>query len=230
MAVSSSEASAPTPVLLIESERSRVLKLHDLLFDAFHESLELAVAGSLRDGMTYLCSHRASVILISLEVSDYKGLDAVRALRLAAPGSGLIAYGTVVHEALRLDAIRAGAHEVFSISDASAETFRSAAECAIARTNPHQLDADSSPPGQPISTCPATPQLVHDLNNAMTSINGFADILLARLPADEPARSCAEQIRKAGTRAAALVKTLAPSGETAPAVQAPNSATATHAV
>jgi signal transduction histidine kinase len=170
------------------------------------------------------------LILISLEVSDYKGLDAVRALHLAAPGSGLIAYGTVVHTALRLDAIRAGAHEVFCIADASADTFRLAAECAIARTNPHRLNADSSTTGEPISTYPATPQLVHDLNNAMTSINGFADILLARLPADEPARTCAEQIRKAGTRAAALVKALAPSGGTAPAVQTPDSAATTHAV
>jgi DNA-binding NarL/FixJ family response regulator len=222
MALSSSEASPPASVLLIESERSLALKLHDLLFDTFHESLDLAVAGSLRDGMTYLCSHRVPLILISLEVSDYKGLDAVRALRLAAPDSGLIAYGSVVHEALRLDAIRAGAHEVFSITDASVDTFRLAAECAIARTNPHQRDADSLTPGHPISTYPTTPQLVHDLNNAMTSINGFADILLARLSADEPARTWAEQIRKAGTRAAALVKTLAPPGETAPAVQAPD--------
>lgn len=230
MALLSSEASPPTPVLLIESERSRALKLHDLLFDIFHESLGLAVACSLRDGMTYLCSHRVPLILISLEVSDYKGLDAIRALRLAMPGSGLIAYGDVVQEALRLDAIRAGAHEVCSIFNASADTFRLAAECAIARTHPHQLNADLATPGQLSSTYSATPQLVHDLNNAMTSINGFADILLARLPADEPARTCAEQIRKAGTRAAALVKTLAPSGETAPAVQTPDSATTTHAV
>lgn len=230
MAVSSSESAAPTSVLLIESERSLALKLHDLLFGLFDESLDLAVACSLRDGMTYLCSHRVPLILISLEVSDYKGLDAVRALHLAAPGSGLIAYGTVVHKALRLDAIRAGAHEVFCIADASTDTFRLAAECAIARTNPHQLEADSSTAGEPISNYPARPQLVHDLNNAMTSINGFADILLARLPADEPARNCAEQIRKAGTRAAALVKALAPSGGTAPAVQRPDSAATTHAV
>jgi signal transduction histidine kinase len=226
MVLSSSEASPPTQVLLIESERSLALKLHDLLFDMFHESLDLAVAGSLRDGMTYLCSHRVRLILISLEVSDYKGLDAVLALHLAAPGSGLVAYGTVVHEALRLNAIHAGAHEVFSITDASADTFRLAAEYAIARTDPPQPDAASSRPGQPISVYPVTPKLVHDLNNAMTSINGFADILLARLPADEPARTYAEQIKQAGVRAAALVKALAPPVETS---SAPNSTTTAQA-
>lgn len=230
MRLSSPEASQPTPVLLIEPERSLAVKLQDLLFGLFHESLDLAVACSLREGMTYLCSHRVPLIFIGLAVSDYKGLDAVRALRLTAPDSGLVAYGAVVHETLRLDAIRAGAHEVFSIADASADTFRLAADCAIARSKTQQLDADSPPPGQPISTHPAMPRLAHDLNNAITSINGFADLLLARLPADEPARACAEQIRKAGTQAAALVKALAPPGGTLPAVQAPDSATTVQAV
>jgi nitrogen-specific signal transduction histidine kinase len=74
-------------------------------------------------------------------------------------------------------------------------------------------------PEQPIPVPPWIPQLAHDLNNAMTSINGFADILLARLPADEPARAYAEQIRKAGTRATALVKALTPRCDSSPAVQ-----------
>ena len=88
------------------------------------------------------------------------------------------------------------------------------AECAIARAKTSQLDADSPPPGQSLPAPPAIAQLVHDLNNAMTAINGFADILLARLPADEPTRTCAEQIRKAGTRATALVNRLAHQAET----------------
>lgn len=209
MALSSSEASQPTHVLLIESERSPAFTLQDLLLGLFHESLDLGVARSVREGMTYLYSHRVRLILISLAGSDDKGLDAVRALRLAAPDSGLIAYRAIVDETVRLDAIRAGAHEVFSLTGASAESFRLTAECAIARTTTSLLDADSPPPEQPLPAPPAIAQLVHDLNNAMTAINGFTDILLTRLPADEPTRTCAEQIRKAGTRATALVSTLA---------------------
>jgi len=60
-------------------------------------------------------------------------------------------------------------------------------------------------------------------DNALTSINGFADTLLTRLPADEPARTCAETIKQAGVRAVALVNTLAPPIESSPAVQAPDS-------
>lgn len=85
MALSSSEASQPTPILLIEPERDLALKMQDLLLNLFHESLDLGVARSLREGMTYLSSRRVPLILISLAVSDYKGLDAVRALRLTEP-------------------------------------------------------------------------------------------------------------------------------------------------
>ncbi|MBH0178574.1 MAG: hypothetical protein HP491_12095, partial [Nitrospira sp.] len=81
MALSSSKPSQPTTILLIEPERGPALKLQELLLGLFHESLDLGVARSLREGMTYLCSHRVRLILISLAVSDYKGLDAVRALR-----------------------------------------------------------------------------------------------------------------------------------------------------
>jgi DNA-binding NarL/FixJ family response regulator len=213
-------ASQPTSVLLIDPERRLSLKLQDLLFGLFQESLDLATACSLRDGITYLCTHQVSLILISLAVSDYKGLDAVRALRLTMPDSSLIAYGAAVNETLRLDAIRAGAHEVLSIAEISADAFRLAAECAMARAKIRQMDTDSLPPGQPLPHHPAMSRLAHDLNNAITSVNGFADILLARLPADEPARTCAEQIKQAGVRAAALVKALAPPVESS---SAPNS-------
>ena len=208
----------PTAVLLIESDRSLALKLQDLLLGHFHATLNLGVACSISDGMTYLCSHRVSLILIGLAVSDYKGLDAVRVLRLTTPDSGLIAHGSVVHETLRLDAVRYGAHEVLSVADTSADTFRLAVECAMIRAKQPQMSAGPIPSGQSVAVGSTAPALAHDLNNAMTSINGFADILLARLPADEPARAWAEQVKIAGTRAAELVKALTPQYKSPPAV------------
>ena len=53
-------------------------------------------------------------------------------------------------------------------------------------------------------------RLRHDFNILITSLNGFANILLTRLAPDDPARPCVEQIRKAGTRAAMLVNSLSP--------------------
>ena len=56
------------------------------------------------------------------------------------------AHGYILKD-MRLDdrahALRSGAHEVFALTDASAESFRLVAECAIARATTSQLDADS---------------------------------------------------------------------------------------
>lgn len=216
MALPSSEASQPTPILLIEPERGFALKMQDLLLSLFHESLDLGVARSLREGMTYLSSHRVPLILISLAVSDYKGLDAVRALRLTAPDSGLIAYGTMIDETVRLNAIRAGAHEVLSIAETSPDIFRLTIECAMIRTNLPRNGARSAPPEQPTAVPPGMLELTHALNNAITSINGFADILLTRLPTNDPAWAFAEQIKLSGKRATALVQELRTLHESAP--------------
>ena len=216
MAFSSSETSQPTPILLIEPERGLALKLQNLLLNLFHESLDLGVARSLREGVTYLSSRQVPLILISLAASDYKGLDAVRALRLTAPDSGLLAYGAIIDETVRLDAIRAGAHEVLSITDTSPAVFRLTIECAMIRVNQSRIGTRSSPPEQPTAVAPKILELTHALNNAMTSINGFADILLARLSVNDPARACAEQIKLSGKRATALVQELRTPHESAP--------------
>lgn len=50
--------------------------------------------------------------------------------------------------------------------------------------------------------------LAHDFNNLLTVILGECDMMLGDLPAAEPSRASAEQIRQAGTRAAALTRQL----------------------
>src|SRR5437899_8488095 len=50
--------------------------------------------------------------------------------------------------------------------------------------------------------------LAHDFDNLLTAILGQCEILLRRLPAEEPARSGIEEIRTAGERAAALTRQL----------------------
>jgi two-component system cell cycle sensor histidine kinase/response regulator CckA len=50
--------------------------------------------------------------------------------------------------------------------------------------------------------------VAHDFNNLLTVINGVADLLLADLPDDDPARRDLEQIRQAGDRAATLTSRL----------------------
>jgi two-component system, cell cycle sensor histidine kinase and response regulator CckA len=50
--------------------------------------------------------------------------------------------------------------------------------------------------------------VAHDFNNLLTIITGYGQLIMNSLPADNPSRHSAEQIVKAGERAAALTKQL----------------------
>lgn len=50
--------------------------------------------------------------------------------------------------------------------------------------------------------------VAHDFNNIITIINGFSDLLLYRLPAEDGSRRYANEIRNAGSRAAGLTRQL----------------------
>jgi two-component system cell cycle sensor histidine kinase/response regulator CckA len=50
--------------------------------------------------------------------------------------------------------------------------------------------------------------VAHDFNNLLTAITGYSELMLRRLPAGDPLRRHAEEIRKSGNRAAALTSQL----------------------
>lgn len=210
----------PTSILLIEPARGPAMRLQEGLLAQQEGPLDIGVARTLREGLTHLRTHHVDLVLMNLTLPDDKGLDAVRALRLAAPTCALIALSAVPDETLFLDALCAGAHEVLAVASPSASELRITVERALVRARRGASETQSASRSSAAGAC-ASPRVIHDLNNVLTSINGFADILLARLPSEDPARSCAEQIRHAGTRAAALVKSLEGQPDSARAVSTP---------
>jgi two-component system, cell cycle sensor histidine kinase and response regulator CckA len=50
--------------------------------------------------------------------------------------------------------------------------------------------------------------IAHDFNNLMTAVTGYSDLVLRRMPEQEPLRPKVEEIKKAGERAASLTRQL----------------------
>jgi DNA-binding NarL/FixJ family response regulator len=196
---------SPLSILLIEPSKELVMKLQVELVSHFHTAINIATVSSLHEGLSQLSTQRTTLILMDLSLPDCSGPEAVFALRRVTPTSAIIAFSSTADESVLLEAIRAGAHEVLP-APPSLQALSYSIRSALIRSG-----LLTAPAGAPSLTLPtALPKLVHDLNNAMTSINGFTDILLARLPSTDSTRPCAEQIKKSVVRATTLIQALQP--------------------
>jgi len=174
----------------------------------------IRMTATLSEALEQLQAQPADLVLLDLTRPDPSGQDPLATLRTASPASALLALLLRTDGDAALDALRRGAHEVLAvISSTHADACRAIAP-ALARTG-------KQPPAfmRPSTAPPASPKpdrLIHDLNNLLTSINGFADLLLTRLAPQDPARRSAEHILTAGTRATSLLKAHAPVPDTTP--------------
>lgn len=191
----------PTCILLLGSEISLAETLDAWFHAHFSEPLHIASVHALPDALAYLQTHHVDLVLTDEAASRTE----LRTIHRVSPATAIIALVMRMEESVFLHALRQGAHEVLCLLPSAEGDHLRAIERALARVNGRTgiLNPATCRPA-------AAPRLIHDLNNLLTSINGFADLLLSQLAPDHPARVGAEQIRLAGRRATTLLKTHAP--------------------
>lgn len=170
----------------------------------FDGPVEFLPSVTVAEALAMLQTRPVDLILLAPAAPNASTDDGVHTIRQAAPHCAVIVLLPRQDEAASLAAIRHGAHETLSLTDSTEQDSIRVLARAFAR-----VGREASMLLRPVPSIPARPaptKLLHDLNNLMTSVNGFADLLLTRLAADDPARPSAEQIRQAGKRAAALLK------------------------
>ncbi|MDP3090034.1 MAG: hypothetical protein Q8N04_05110 [Nitrospira sp.] len=212
----------PTSILLLGSQAPLVGTLDAWMHTHFAEPLNVASVTTVPEALVYLQSHRVDLIL----VDEATARTELRTIHTASPATAIIGLVMKMDESVQLLMLRQGVHEVLSLLPSTDAEQARTIERALARVNGRAGLLKSGEPCPDIATAP--PRLIHDLNNLLTSINGFADLLLAQLTPDHPARTGAEHIRLAGKRAATLLKTQSaahssaapPSSPTVPSITA----------
>ena len=215
----------PLSILFLGPQSPFAAQVESWLATCLQGPLTVHLTYRLSEALEYLHTHPVDLVLLDLTLQNDSSQDALRSLHAASPASALLALALQSNESLILDALRRGAHEALAIASASHPEACRVIARALARTGsplPALMRASTEPAAPPNSA-----RLIHDLNNVMTSINGFADLLLTRLAPQDPARPSAEHIRKAGERAVALLKAHTPIPGTAAPLPATRSSTIT---
>lgn len=201
----------PTTIVLFESNDSLAWAPDGWLRAHFAEPLHIATVHTLSGVLAYLRSHRVDLVLV-----DEAGAGAdLRSIHSMSPTTAIIALVMRMEPSVLLHALRQGAHEALCLLPSTDGDHGQVIERALARVNGRTGILKDTTPRSPAAA--AMPRLIHDLNNLLTSINGFADLLLHQLPPDHPARMGAEQIRLAGKRATSLLKTHSTTTSVSPA-------------
>jgi signal transduction histidine kinase len=205
----------PPSVLLVGSPVLMTGPFNAWLRAQFAEPLEIAATHAFPDALAYLRSHCADLAFVDETVAQ----NDLRAIGTASPATAVIGLLMRRDDSALLQMLRQGAHEVLCLLPSAGLDQIHVLQRALARVNgrTEMFNAAESH----TSMIPPPQRLIHDLNNLLTSINGFADLLLAQLAPNSPARTGAEQIRLAGKRATTLLKSHSPTASSAPAHSAP---------
>ena len=200
----------PPSLLLLGSESPLAVALDAWLRPYLAGPLIIGAAHTLPEALGYFRDHRVDLVLADADAAQQD----LHAIHTASPTTAIISIVPRIEPANLLHILRQGTHEALCLLPSmETDPSRTIAQ-ALARVNGRtSILRDAASPSSAAAT---PPRLIHDLNNLLTSINGFADLLLHQLPPDHPAHMGAEQIRLAGKRAATLLKTHAPSAAIAP--------------
>lgn len=107
-------ASSPIPLLVIEDNPADIRLLRELLGEMAPGVFEIRTACCLAEGIADLLSQFSSAILLDLSLPDGHGLDAIDAVRKAAPETPLIVLSGVVDEEIAGGARKRGAVASFA--------------------------------------------------------------------------------------------------------------------
>ncbi|MGD9160348.1 MAG: ATP-binding protein [Desulfobacteraceae bacterium] len=202
----------PKKVLLIEDNRGDARLIQEILSEATWRSFEIEVAERLSEGLEALSVTVFDVVLLDLSLPDSSGLKTLAKIQASSPQTPVVVLTGLDDDILAIDAVRRGAQDFLVKGHINADSLSRAIRYSIERKhaekekNQLQLRLAQAEKMEAIGTLAGG--VAHDLNNVLTGLINYPELLLIKMEENNPYRNYIQKIKRSGEKAASIVQDL----------------------
>ena len=199
-------------VLLIEDNKGDARLIQEILSEATWRLFEIEIAERLSTGIDALSAATFDVVLLDLSLPDSSGLDTLAGIQTGSPQIPVVVLTGHDDDMLAIDAVRRGAQDFLVKGHINADLLSRAIRYSIERKNAEkekeqlQLRLVHAQKMEAIGTLAGG--VAHDLNNVMTGLISYPELLLRKMEEDNPYRNHIIKIKESGEKAASIVQDL----------------------
>ena len=160
-------------ILLIDNDAEETLSIRAMCSYAF----ELTCVEHMSEAENYLAGHSVDIILLDLELSDPKGLQAFRRVRASAPRISIVLLSSLDEEPIAVQAIQEGAHDYFIKGQIEPPKLMRVLRNAVERRMMEEVQFNDRDPAQISLRCVADAQIFTGLSGNIILLNPVAERL-----------------------------------------------------
>ncbi|MBN2419436.1 MAG: response regulator [Deltaproteobacteria bacterium] len=202
----------PIRVLLIEDNRGDARLIQEILSEATWRLFEMVVAERLSEGLLVLSDSAFDLILLDLSLPDSSGLDTLARIHADSPQTPVVVLTGLDDDTLAIEAVRRGAQDFLVKGHIDAEllsrTIRYSIERKKAEKEKEQLQLQLANAQKMEAIGTLAGGVAHDLNNILTGLINYPELLLLKMGEDNPYRDHILKMKKSGEKAASIVQDL----------------------
>jgi two-component system, NarL family, sensor histidine kinase UhpB len=190
-------------ILLLEDYAAYARVLEEALDDAAPGAFRLTCVPDLANALACLSRLSFDLILVDLGVTDSSGLMTLRRVVEKARGVPTIVLTGVDDEAVGEAAVKAGADDYLVKTQTGGRRLWRVIRYSIER---HRLRLEHNEAERLRILCETAGAAAHEINQPLTAIIGFSDLILKSLGEDHRLKRDLERIQQAGLTIQGIVK------------------------